>query len=102
MATAAEDKTVQVWDLSKMDQPAALGPPLEGHQHAVNSVAIGPDGIMASASEDQTTRLWDLSQLDALRKDPSAIACMRTGQGLNSDEWKSQIPALPYRKTCPG
>jgi WD40 repeat protein len=100
MATAAEDKTVQVWDLSKMDQPAALGPPLEGHQHAVNSVAIGPDGIMASAGEDRTTRLWDLSQLEALRKDPSAIACLRTGRGLNNDEWKSQIPALPYRKTC--
>ena len=102
MATASEDKTVQVWDLSQRDRPVPLGPPLEGHQKAVNSVAIGPNGIMATASEDQTVLLWDLSGLEAIRNDPAAFACLRTGQGISKDEWNSQIPALPYQKTCPG
>jgi WD40 repeat protein len=102
MATASEDKTVQVWDLTQRDRPVPLGPALEGHEKAVNSVAIGPNGIMATASEDQTVVLWDLSGLEAIRNDPAADACLRTGRGLNHDEWNSQIPALPYQKTCPG
>src|SRR5688500_14311774 len=53
MSTAGEDKTVQVWDLTQRDRPVPLGPALEGHEKAVNSVAIGPNGIMATASEDQ-------------------------------------------------
>jgi WD40 repeat protein len=102
MATASEDKTVQVWDLTQRDRPVPLGPALEGHEKAVNSVAIGPNGIMATASEDQTVVLWDLSGLEAIRNDPAAYACLRTGRGLNHDEWNNQIPALPYQKTCPG
>jgi WD40 repeat protein len=102
MATASEDTTVQVWDLTQRDRPVPLGPALGGHQKAVNSVAISSDDIMATASEDQTALLWDLSGLEAIKNDPAAFACMRTGGGLNPDEWNSQIPALPYQKTCPG
>jgi WD40 repeat protein len=102
MATASDDKTVRVWDLTARDAPVPLGPPLEGHQEAVNSVTISGNGLMASASDDKTVRLWDLSKLDAIRQDPMAYACSRTGRGFNPDEWKVQIPALPYQKTCPG
>jgi WD40 repeat protein len=102
MATASEDTTVQVWDLTQRDRPVPLGPALGGHQKAVNSVAISSNDIMATASEDQTALLWDLSGLEAIKNDPAAFACMRTGGGLNPDEWNSQIPALPYQKTCPG
>jgi WD40 repeat protein len=102
MATASEDTTVQVWDLTQRDRPVPLGPALGGHQKAVNSVAISSDDIMATASEDQTALLWGLSGLEAIKNDPAAFACMRTGGGLNPDEWNSQIPALPYQKTCPG
>jgi WD40 repeat protein len=102
IATASDDKTLRVWDLTVRERPVPLGPPLEGHQAAVNSVAIGANGIMASASDDQTVRLWDLSRLDLIRQDPLAYACLRTGRGFNLDEWKTQIPALPYQKTCPG
>jgi hypothetical protein len=68
----------------------------------VEVVTIGPNGIMATASEDQTAVLWDLSGLEAIRNDPAAYACLRTGRGLNADEWERQIPSLSYQKTCPG
>jgi hypothetical protein len=49
--------------------PIALGPPLEGHQEAVNSVAIGAKGLMASASDDETEAAADLRSLgEFLRK----------------------------------
>jgi WD40 repeat protein len=102
MATASDDKTVRIWDLTVRDGPVPLGPPLEAHKEAVNSVAIGANGLMASGSDDKTVRLWDLSKLDAIRQDPMAYACLRTGRGFNQDEWKGQIPALPFQKTCPG
>jgi WD40 repeat protein/energy-coupling factor transporter ATP-binding protein EcfA2 len=102
MATASDDKTVRLWDLTVRELPVPLGPALAGHQEAVNSVAIGASGMMASASDDKTLRLWDLSKLDSIRQDPIAYACSRTGRGFNPDEWKRQISALPYQKTCPG
>jgi WD40 repeat protein len=101
MATTSDDKTVRVWDLTVRELPVPLGPPLEGHQEAVNSVAIGANGIIASGSDDTMVRLWDVRTLEAIRRDPMAYACLRTGRGFSPDEWKSQIPALPYQKTCP-
>jgi WD40 repeat protein len=102
LATASDDKTVRVWDLTARELPVPLGPPLEGHRQAVNSVAIGAHGMMASASDDKTLRLWDLTKLADIRENPLPFACLRTGRGFNPDEWKKQIPALPYQKTCPG
>ena len=63
---ASDDTTVQLWDLADRTRPLPLGPPLEGHKKAVNSVAIGPTNIMATGSDDQTVRLWNLAQLDGL------------------------------------
>jgi WD40 repeat protein len=100
MATASDDRRVRLWDLTVRELPVPLGPPLEGHEEAVNSVAIAANGLMASGSDDRTVRLWDLSRLDAIRKDPIAYACARTRRGINPHEWKSQIPVLPYQKTC--
>ena len=53
---------------------------------------------MATASEDQTVVLWDLSGLEAIRNDPAAYACLRTGRGLNHDEWNNQIRRCLTRK----
>lgn len=99
-ASASEDQTAQMWDLSDRADPLPLGPPLVGHRSAVNSVAIGPNEMVGTGSDDKTARLWTTAGLDQIREDPIGHACMRTSIGFDPDEWKSQIPGLPYQKTC--
>ena len=84
MATTSDDKTVRVWDLTVRELPVPLGPPLEGHQEAVNSVAIGANGIIASGSDDAVVPLWDVRTLEAIRRDPMAYACFSYRARLQS------------------
>jgi hypothetical protein len=56
LATASEDKTAQVWDIS--DGRSVLT--LRGHEAEVQSVAWSRDGSrLATASRDRTARVWD-------------------------------------------
>jgi WD40 repeat protein len=58
LASASEDRTVRLWDVSTGASHGAL----EGHSSEVTAVAFSPDGqLLASASEDKTVRLWDVS-----------------------------------------
>jgi len=57
IATASEDKTARLWDLT-----GKLIQEFKGHQALVGSVSFSPDGkYIATASEDNTARLWDLT-----------------------------------------
>ena len=62
LASASNDRTVRLWDVSDDDAPRALGEPLTGFGNFVTSVAFSPNGkVLASASGDHTVRLWDVS-----------------------------------------
>jgi WD domain, G-beta repeat len=101
LATASDDDTVILWDLSDPTH-RRLGQPLTGHTEGVSSVAFTPDGrTLATASDDHTVILWDLATLDELRRGVVQRACSRTGQGLDRDEWTRYISTLPYQNTCP-
>jgi uncharacterized delta-60 repeat protein len=55
LATALEDKTVKLWDISTMQEILTL----KGHKDGIFSVAFSPDGkTLATGSWDRTIRLW--------------------------------------------
>ena len=58
LASASQDKTVRLWDVST----GVLTSELIGHRSTVYSVSFSPDGqTLASGSEDSTVRLWDVA-----------------------------------------
>jgi WD40 repeat protein len=62
LATASQDKSVILWDVTDPAEPNHLGQPLMGHTDAVNSVAFAPDGrTLATGSNDSTVILWDVT-----------------------------------------
>ncbi|WP_100525578.1 hypothetical protein [Mycobacteroides abscessus] len=65
LASASDDGTVRLWDISDPSNPSPMGPPLTGHTSFVTAVAFSPDGkTLASTSGDGTLRLWNVSNPD--------------------------------------
>ncbi|MBL7489569.1 TIR domain-containing protein [Frankia sp. AgB1.9] len=62
LATASNDRTVRLWDVTDPTRPRPIGEPLTGHTRGVWSVAFSADQrTLASASNDRTVRLWDVT-----------------------------------------
>ena len=59
LASAGEDRTIHLWDLTT-GQPSGV---LTGHHDKVSALAFSPDGSrLASGSLDKTVRLWNLQK----------------------------------------
>jgi WD40 repeat protein len=58
LATASEDTTIRLWDMTGSRNPTRV---LRGHERGISCIAFHPSGkYLVSSSHDGTVRLWDL------------------------------------------
>jgi WD40 repeat protein len=92
LATAGNDKTARVWEVSSGQEVTRVK-----HEGAVYAVAFGPDDkYLATASSDNTDRVSLLRPKDLITE-----ACSRLTRNLTREEWKRYLGNGPYRPTCP-
>jgi WD40 repeat protein len=87
VATASEDGTARIWNVSTGQQHAVL----VGHHGPIGGLAFSPDGrLLATGSADRTVRIWDWQSLTARttlvghRAEVERVAFDRSGTRLLS------------------
>ena len=58
LASASDDRTIRLWDVSSRQLHATL----TGHRGMVLGVAFAGDQLLASGSQDGTAKLWDANK----------------------------------------
>ena len=108
LALGGREAEVQVWDIAQPARPVLLSRLMLGAQQAPDGMAFSPDGTFLTIPSERSSRFvrasyvtkWDLRELNSMRADPSKYGCTIAGRGLTEEEWKRQIPELPYVRTC--
>lgn len=91
LAAGSTDRTVRVWDVTRPEEPRAVGEPLTGPSSTVFVVAWDPAGTrLAGASQDGAVWLWSRDD-DAFRVRASIA---NLGSGAVSVGWLAQGEAL--------
>ncbi|MEE6179664.1 nSTAND1 domain-containing NTPase [Mycobacterium sp. 050134] len=73
VATASDDYTLQLWDITDPKRPQPLSEPLTGFTGFINAVTFSPDArTVIAGSADGTVRAWDIT--DRHHPQPSAAA----------------------------
>ena len=66
LATASDDSSVRLWDLTDVARPQIRTSLVTGQTGAVNGVAFSPDATqLATAGADGVVRLWDVATASA-------------------------------------
>ncbi|MCG5212156.1 protein kinase domain-containing protein [Streptosporangium soli] len=91
LATAGGGRTV-LWDAATGGR---LGQPAAGAGQSMLDLIFTGGGTRALMADGTVLdRPLDPAEM-------TAEVCRRTGTGLTEREWRTQVPELPYRRTCP-
>ncbi|MCB5164390.1 DNA-binding protein [Streptomyces bambusae] len=94
LATGDDTGAVRLWDVPSR-QP--LGGPFPGAGDPVSRLSFTPDGTGLLVQGAHTAAF-----VHRVRPaDAAAAACALHG-GLDRAQWRTHLPELPYRRTCPG
>jgi len=102
MATASKDKTIRMWNMSKLSQPPTL---LSEHDW-VWGMAFSPDDeqIMAGIHSVQETTVgkvdYTIHSFPTKIKTMANLLCGFVKRNMNAEEWETYAGELKYEKTC--
>ncbi|MFF8432228.1 WD40 repeat domain-containing protein [Streptomyces sp. NPDC016566] len=94
LAVADDGGTVQLWDVASR---RLLGSALPTPGDPVRSLAFSSDDTTLYAVGANTS-------VQAYSLNPDRLAqhvCERAGSGLSARDWRTYLPDVPYRRTCP-
>lgn len=86
LASASQDKTIRLWDISQQKCVAVL----TEHEATVISLAVLPNSVLVSSSYDNTIKCWDVER----------GACVKTL--LGHDGWVWVLEKLSYGQLASG
>jgi WD40 repeat protein len=100
LAGATEDGAVRLWGVGDPERPyLAKSFPIFGD--TVDDVVMsGPHGRYMVTASKGVAAVWDLGDIPEIAADPVAMACRVAAGGFGRDDWKKEVPDIPYRRTC--
>ncbi|WP_326674964.1 nSTAND1 domain-containing NTPase [Streptomyces sp. NBC_01237] len=93
LAVAGDEGTLQLWDTTIHQR---IGSPLPTAGDTIGSLAFNSNHTLRAAGDHAPPHTYDLSPTAAIR-----AICRRTGKQLTPGQWRTYLPGIPHRQTCP-